>query len=133
MNCENFETFEDIIKENKEEIVRQTLANTSSLCSGVAQIGIEDGKLYFGGLSTNEVENPANKVIEFYRIDRGFNAEDYLDCLNCDRLYDCDNNYSEEQLDECVVDSLMEEFDYSFDDIMSHLYNEIQEWGYDMV
>ena len=130
MDCEYIDDFEDIIRENKEEIIRQTLANTSSLCSGVAQIGIEDGKLYFGGFGTNEVENPANKVIEFYRIDRGFNAEEYLDCLNCD---DCDNHYDEEQLDECVVDSLMEEFDYSFDDIMSHLYNEIQEWGYDMV
>ena len=127
MNCEDIKDFEDIIWENREEIIRQAWANTDYYNSGVAQIGVDDGKLYYCGFGSNEVENPANRVVEVYRIDRGFDAESCAGCSFCD---DSNDGYScsDEKLDECVMDSLMEEFNYNFDGIMGEIYNDIQEF-----
>lgn len=131
MDCDEIKDFEDIIKENKEEIIRQAWANTTTFTDGVVQIGVDDGKLYCASFTTNEVENPNNRVVEVYRMESGFDAEECAECVFCDHSDDgcCCN---EEQLDECVMACLMDEFDYGFDDIMSAVYGEIEECGYDL-
>ena len=37
-------------------------------------------------------------------------CSEYLDCMNCDWLYDCDNNYSDKQLLECTFNKLKQDF-----------------------
>lgn len=133
MMCEEIKTFEDVVWENRVDLIRRTLDYTSDFCDGVAQIDVDTGELHYAGFTTGEVENPENRVVEVYRINQGFDKESCAECLFCEDSDDEGCYCTEEQLEDCVMDSLLESFIDDFDDIMSAIYSEIQEWGYDMV
>ena len=119
---------DEILNENKETIINNTIDYTSQYFDGVCQIDVDTGKLFYCGLSTGETENPLNRVVEVYRIPQGFDEEDCCGCFYCDDYGSC----NEDKVRDCTVDTLLEEFNTEFDDILSGVLCQIQEWGYDM-
>ena len=137
MDCENIKDFETIIWENRKEVVKGALENTSDICDGVTQIKVDTGDLCYASFTTGEVENPANRVVEVYRIGQGFDRIGYMldTCNDCEHLYTCDNYWEddgEDIFEGCLVDKLVEDFGVEFDDIMSSVYAQIQEYGFDL-
>lgn len=132
MNCEDFEDMETIISKNVGEICRMALENASYNTNSVVQIGVDDNQLHSCYLGTNEFENPANRVVEVYRLSQDFDMESCCDCNVCDECNEDGGACDEEQLFDCCLDELIIDFRDGFDDIMSAVYGEIEECGYDL-
>ena len=130
MNCEEIKDFEDIIMDNKSEIIEHAWGNGQ--CNGVVQINVDDGELLYRNSVLDDIDNPCERVVVVYSLPDGFDAEDLCDCSGCladDYDGGCCNSM---QLDECVRDLLDDDFDCRFDDIMSCVYGSIEECGYDL-
>lgn len=126
--------YEKVIGDNLHDIVKGALDSASFDYDSVVQMGVEDGKLYYCGLSSNESENPENKVVEVYRLTQSFDFEEACGCSMCDDCNDNGGACNEEQLYSCTEDCLIEEVhDIGYDDMIISVSSQIQEWGYDML
>lgn len=70
-----------ILGYTNDEIVEKAVECQSQITDGVAQYNYETGELFSAGFTTGETENPANPVIEIFRLSQGERGE--IDC-NCD-------------------------------------------------
>ena len=124
---------EDVLTVNKEKILEGCLDYASSVCDGVCQMNVDTGDLLFCSMFPNEVENPANRVVEVYRIEAGLDKESACQCIICDEGdgegHCCDSVV----LDECLMTGLFEDFDCEFDDIVDGILCQIEENGYDLI
>ncbi|MBR3362604.1 MAG: hypothetical protein IKG40_01610 [Bacilli bacterium] len=124
--------FEGIIKANINNICENVLDYVSDIEDGVAQINVETGELYYCGLGKNTSENPLNKCVEVYRLDCTIDKEDICECYS-----DCEDYYTPwfdcEDCKYCMCDGLIMDFKDNFDDIISDVQCQIQEWGYDLL
>ena len=123
-----FINYEEIIMSSIPEIVELAKENVSDSYDGVVQIGVDDGKLYGAVLQSNESENPKNRVVEVYRLESGFDPEDVSECVFCDCCTDDGHCCSEDKLDECCRDALVEAFRWESDDVIGDVLNEVEEY-----
>lgn len=132
MDCNVDETgfvnYEEIIMDNIPQIVQMAMENVSENYDGVVQIGVDDGKLYGAVLHSNETENPKNRVVEVYRLEAGFDPEDVSECCFCDYCTDDGRSCSEDRLDECTNNALVEAFYWESDELIGEVLNEVEEY-----
>lgn len=106
---------------DESKIAKLAIANWEfGFCDGVVQFNYEDMRLYGCSFTTGEVENPANPVVELYRI------KSTEECNICSCYEKCED--PETQYEECLEDTIVEEIkdngylDDAFDNIPSKVF-----------
>lgn len=115
-----------ILNNDISEIVKIAVENQSASFDGVVQYNYTTGEVVGASFSTGEVENPANPVIEVFRLQQGERGE--IDC-RCHETGDCPfwieseddfngGHYDENIIDEfgndritCCIESCAEDFE----------------------
>ena len=132
VNVNGYVDYEKVIRENMEYILDMAMANVSDSFDGVVQMEVDTGILTGCSMSTNEVENPANRMVEVYRLEQGFVPEECAECIYCEDFDDCDSHDGSERCYDCCIENLSEDFLEQFDDIVGGVLAQIEEWGYDL-
>lgn len=99
-----------ILGYTNEEIVKKAVEYQSQISDGVAQYNYETGELFGAGFTTGEIENPANPVIEIFRLSQGERGEIDCNCNECpyrdeDAQYPGWETLYPETDEECCIDA----------------------------
>ena len=115
-----------ILGYTNEEIVKKAIEGYSQMTDGVAQYDYQNGKLLSAGFTTGETENPANPVIEVFRLSQGERGKIDYNCDECpyrneDAQYPDWEKYYPETREECCIDAYIEN---NFDDDFENNFRE---------
>jgi hypothetical protein len=79
-----------IFGNDESKIVKMAVSCQSEIADGVVQYNYETGELCSASFTTGTVENPANPVIEVFRLPQGEDGKIDYDCDECPHNnYDC--------------------------------------------
>ena len=115
-----------ILGNSEEQIVKEAVSCQSYMTDGVVQYDYTTGKLYGAGFTTGTIENPANPVIEVFRLPQGERGEIDCDCNECpfrceDARYNGWRKLYPATRKECCVDAYI---DNDFDDDFENNFRE---------
>lgn len=118
-----------ILGYTNDEIVKKAVECQSQITDGVTQYDYETGKLLSAGFTTGETENPANPVIEVFRLSQGERGEIDCNCDECpyrneDAQYPGWETLYPETREECCIDAYI---DVDFRDDWEENWREIVE------
>lgn len=124
-----------IFGKSEHEIVKLAVEYQSEMTDGVVQYDYESNELFGAGFTTGTVENPANKVIEVFRITQGENPIVFIndeECAGCDRYCKGISHDELRESDECIeccIDAYIENFgfDEDFEDFKDGVEEQVRE------
>lgn len=123
-----------IFGKSEHEIVKLAVEYQSEMTDGVVQYDYESDELFGAGFTTGTVENPANKVIEVFRISQGENPIVFIndeECDGCDRYckgISHDELRESQECIECCIDAYVEDgFDDDFEDFKDGVEEQVRE------
>lgn len=113
-----------ILGYEESKILRLATEYQSNMTDGVVQYNYETGKLYGAGFTTGTLENPANPVIEVFRLPQGEMGEIDMKCHETGECPFVTGFYDEEHRKlfpttkiECCIDAYVDDgFEEYFDD-----------------
>lgn len=79
-----------ILGHDESKIVKMAVSYQSEIADGVVQYNYKTGELCSASFTTGTVENPANPVIEVFRLSQGESGKIDYDCGECP--YRCEVN-----------------------------------------
>lgn len=118
-----------ILGYTNDKIVEKAVEYQSQMTDGVAQYNYETGEIIGAEFTTGETENPANPVIEVFRLSQGERGEIDYNCDECpyrdeDAQYPGWETLYPETREECCVDAYT---DVDFQDDWESNWREIVE------
>ena len=97
----------------------------SQFGDGVVQLDLSNGELFGATFTQGTEENPNNPFVEIYRLSQRFNPSDICeDCSECTLL---EGETKEDVFEECLLETIEEDFIDNFDDSEMSLCLEIGE------
>ena len=123
-----------ILGNDEATILKLAVDNQSTMFDGVVQYDYEDEKMFGASFSTGTIENPANPLIEVFRLEQGERGE--LDC-KCHENDNCpfwiEGHFDEDMIDvygddriTCCINGCLESWDLE-EDIREDLELQIRE------
>lgn len=125
-----------IFGKQESEIVSLAVQHQSSMTDGVVQYNYETDKVYGASFTTGTIENPANPVIEVFRLPQGESGEIRYECDDCpfqneDARYDGWEKIYPATREECCIDAYVDN-DFS-DDFENNFKESVEEQVRDVI
>lgn len=114
-----------ILGYTNEEILKEAIESHSQMADGVVQYDYQTGKLAGAAFTTGTIENPANPLIEIFRLPQGEPGE--FDC-KCHETGDCpfwivsDDDFAGGHFDDDMID------EYGSDRITCCMNGSLEDW-----
>lgn len=106
---------EEIAYEEISTVAKLAIANHFvGFADGVVQLNMDSGELFGATFTQGTEENPQNPFVEIYRLSERFNPQDI--CSDCGGCILLEGETEEEVFEECLLETIEEDFTNYFDE-----------------